>query len=310
MGHYLDWLRGCATALVTPFTKNGAIDDEGLRLLIERQILGGVKILVSGGITCEAASITDAEQRHVLRLTIEQAAGRARVIAGTGSNATATSIQRALTAKESGADAVLVPAPYYNQPTKPGLYAHFVAVAEAVRDVPVIISNVRGIRASYITAQMALRLARKVDNIVGIKDASSNLAQTMTMVRSRPEGFRVFAGDDVLSLPLMLIGADGVVSIVSNQVPEMMSRLVRKALTGDWVAARDIYYRLYPLMEANALEPNPVPVMSALAIMGLVEDHYRLPLVPLQEKNRGHMRDVLVGLGLLSRQRPAMAGVG
>jgi 4-hydroxy-tetrahydrodipicolinate synthase len=303
-----DWLRGTATALVTPFTRNGSVDEERLRGLIERQISAGVKLLVSSGIIGETAAITSDEQDLVLRIVVEQAAGRARVIAGTGCNATATSIERAQTAQSLGADALLVPAPYHNRPTRQGLGAHFVAVAEALPEVPVIISNVRGISSSNISSSMALRLGRKVPNIVGIKDASANISQTMTILRARPAGFRVFSGDDATALPLIVMGADGVVSIVANQVPELMRQMIDDALAGDWIAAREIHYRLYALIEANALEPNPVPVMSALAIMGLVEDYYRLPLVPLQEKNRGHMRDVLVGLGLLSKRSPPMAG--
>lgn len=303
----VDWLRGCATSLVTPFHNQGRIDEERLRSLIERQVAAGIKILVSSGINGEAAAITREEQLQVLRLTVDQVAGRARVIAGTGSHATASSIERARAAHNSGADAILASAPYHNRPTRQGLNAHFMAIATAVPDLPVIISNVRGLSSSQISASMALRLARKVHNIVGIKDASSNMARVMTILRARPTGFRVFSGDDVVALPLMLMGADGAVSIVANQVPELMKEMLDRALVGDWVEAREIHYRLYTLMEANAIEPNPVPVMSALAIMGLVEDVFRLPLVPLQEKNRGHMRDVLVSLGLLSKKNYASA---
>jgi 4-hydroxy-tetrahydrodipicolinate synthase len=295
----IEWLRGCATALITPFTAQGAIDEEGLMRLVERQIAGGVQMLIPCGITSESATITDEEHQRMLKLVIDETRGRAKIIAATGSNATVVSIERARAARDLGADAVLVVAPYYDQPAPDGLFAHFSAVAEAVGDLPVIISSVRGNPASGIDGPTALKLACRVENIVGIKDVTGDLKQIMKVTRARPKGFRLLAGDDLLALPLLLLGADGAVSIVSNEVPDLMVQMLTLALTEEWSEARALHYRLLPLMEASFIEPSPVPVMTALAIMGLIEEHFRLPLVRMHEKHRGYLRDVLVGLGLL-----------
>jgi len=243
---------------------------------------------------------------------VEAARGRARVLAGVGSNATATTIERARAARSAGADAILVVAPYYNKPTQAGLLAHFRAVAEAVGDLPVVLYNVPGRTASNITAATTLALARETDNIVGTKEASGDLAQIMAILRDRPPDFRVLSGDDAVTLPLVALGADGVVSVVSNEVPELMSRLTELALTGEREPARALHYRLLPLMEANFLESNPGPVKAALALMGLIEERYRLPLVPVQEQTRARLRAVLQEVGLLGgggREARETAGV-
>jgi 4-hydroxy-tetrahydrodipicolinate synthase len=295
----VDWMRGCATALVTPFRTDGAVDEERLRATIERQIEGGVRLLVPCGTTGESATMSEEEDQRVIRIAVEAARGRARVIAGTGSNATRSAIEYSRAARELGADAVLVVAPYYNKPTQAGLYAHFRAVAEAIPDLPVVIYNVPGRTASNIQAQTALRLAREVENIVAVKEASGDFAQIMTILRHRPENFRVLSGDDTITLPLIALGADGVISVVSNEVPDLMSRMVELALAGNWEQARALHYRLLPLMEANFIESSPGPVKAAMAMMGLIEENYRLPLVPIEEKNRAHLREALVELGLL-----------
>ena len=299
MAMKIDWLRGCATALVTPFTASGAIDEERLRSLIEYQIAGGVRLLVPCGTTGESATMTEEEDQCVIRITVEAARGRARVIAGTGSNATASAIEYSRIARDLGADAVLVVAPYYNKPTQEGMYAHFRAVAEAVSDLPVVIYNVPGRTGSNITAPTALRLARAVENIAAVKEASGDLSQIMAILRERPESFRVFSGDDALTLALIALGADGVISVASNEAPVLMSQMVELALAGDWEAARSLHYKLLPLMEANFIESSPGPVKAALALMNLIEENFRLPLVPVQEKTRGRMREVLYELGLL-----------
>jgi len=295
----IEWLRGAATALVTPFTTSGAVDDDRLRSLIEYQIAGGVRLLVPCGTTGESATMTEEEDQRVIKLTIDGSRGQARVIAGTGSNATGTAIEWSQTAQDLGADAVLVVAPYYNKPTQDGLYAHFRAVAEAVSDLPVVIYNVPGRTGSNIAAPTALKLAREVENIVAIKEASGNLAQIMAILRGRPEHFRVFSGDDAVTLPLIALGADGLISVASNEAPVLMSRLVALALAGEWDDARVLHYKLLPLMEANFIESSPGPVKAALALMGLIEENLRLPLVPVQEKTRTRMREVLLELGLL-----------
>ena len=297
----VEWLRGCATALVTPFTAHGAVDEPRLRALVERQIEHGVRLLVPCGTTGEAATLTAAEHARVIELTVAVASGRARVIAGVGSNATALAVERARIARSVGADAALVVAPYYNKPTQAGLIAHFLAVAEAVAELPVVLYNVPGRTASNIAAATALHLAREAANIVGVKEASGDFAQIMTILRERPAGFAVLAGDDALALPLIALGADGVVSVAANEVPDLMVQLTELALEAQWPAARELHYRLLPLMEANYLESNPGPVKAALALMGLLEEVYRLPLVPVQEQTRARLRQLLEALRLLPR---------
>ena len=277
----VEWLRGCGTALVTPFTATGEVDETRFRALLERQIGGGVRLLVPCGTTGEGATLDAREQERLIALTVEVAGRRARVIAGVGSNATAVTIERARAARGAGADAILVVAPYYNKPTQGGLVAHFRAVAEAVEELPVVLYNVPGRTASNITAATTLTLARERTNIVGTKEASGDLSQIMTILRDRPPNFCVLSGDDAVTLPLIALGADGVVSVASNEVPDAMARLTDLALRGDWAAARTLHYRLLPLMEANFIESNPGPVKAALAALGLVEEHVRLPLVPV-----------------------------
>ena len=295
----VDWLRGCATALVTPFKSDGAVDEERLRALVDYQLSGGVQLLVPCGTTGESATMTDEEDQLVIGLTIEAARGRGRVIAGAGSNSTAAAIQYSRTAREMGADAVLQVAPYYNKPTQEGLYAHFRAVAEAVEGLPVVIYNVPGRTSSNIAAQTTLRLAREVENIVAVKEASGNLSQIMEILRDRPADFRVLSGDDSFTLPMIALGADGLISVASNETPELMSSLVNLALAGKWDEARQLHYRLLSLMETNFIESSPGPVKAAMAMMGLIDENYRLPLVPVQEQSRARLREVLLELGLL-----------
>jgi 4-hydroxy-tetrahydrodipicolinate synthase len=303
----IDWLRGCATALVTPFTSGGAIDEERLRALIEYQLAGGVKVLVPCGTTGESATMTEEEDRRVIRITVEAARGRALVIAGTGSNSTAAAIEYSLAARALGADAVLVVAPFYNKPTQGGLYAHFRAVAEAVDYLPVVIYNVPGRTASNIGAATTLKLAREVENIVAVKEASGDFSQVMAILRERPEDFRVLSGDDALTLAMIALGADGVISVASNEAPALMSRMVESALAGEWTAARRLHYRLLPLMEVNFIESSPGPVKAALAMMNLIEEQMRLPLVPIAEQSRERVREVITELGLLKGTTHAAA---
>src|SRR6266576_3007239 len=198
-----------------------------------------------------------------------------------------------------GADALLQVAPWYNKPTQEGLYAHFRAIAEAVPETPIMLYNVPGRTSSNIAAQTTLRLARDCENIVAVKEASGNLSQIMEILRGRPDGFRVLSGDDAITLPMIALGADGLISVASNEAPELMSRLVDLALAGKWDEARDLQYKLLPLMEANFIESSPGPVKAAMAMMGLLEENFRLPLVPIQEKSRERIREVITELGLL-----------
>lgn len=303
----LDWLRGCATALVTPFAADGSVDEKRLRELIEYQITGNVRVLVPCGTTGESVTMTEDENKLVIRTTVEVARGRAKVIAGTGSNSTAVTIQRSKAARGLGVDGVLTVAPYYNKPTQEGLYAHFRAIAEAVEGLPVVIYNVPGRTSSNIAAETTLRLGRDVENIVAVKEASGNLSQIMEILRSRPEGFRVISGDDSLTLALIALGGEGLISVASNEAPALMSELNDLALAGNWDDARKLHYRLLPLMEANFIESSPGPVKAAMALMGLLEENLRLPLVPVQEKTRTRLREVLDELGLLKETSHAIA---
>jgi 4-hydroxy-tetrahydrodipicolinate synthase len=289
----VDWLRGCGTALVTPFTATGAIDEAGMRALVERQIAGGVRLLVPCGTTGESATLSDEEQQRLIAVTVEVARGRARVLAGTGGNATAGTVERAKAAQRVGADGVLVVTPYYNKPSQEGLAAHYRAVAEAVPDLPVVVYNVPGRTGSNIEPATVLALARDTPGVVAVKEASGNVLQVMEILRERPTGFRVLSGDDQLTLPLLALGAEGVISVVANEVPALMSRLCELALAGDWTGARELHYHLLPLMTANFDEPNPGPVKAVMALQGLLEDRYRLPLVPVRRDTRRRLEEIL-----------------
>jgi 4-hydroxy-tetrahydrodipicolinate synthase len=295
----IDWMRGCATALVTPFTATGAIDEDRLRSLVDRQITNGVRLLVPCGTTGESATMTEEEDRRVIAITVEVARGRARVIAGAGSNSTASAIEYSQRARDLGADAVLQVAPWYNKPTQEGLYAHFRAIAEAIPEMPIMLYNVPGRTSSNIAAQTTLRLANDCENIVALKEASGNLTQIMEILRERPANFSVLSGDDAVTLPLIALGAEGIVSVASNEIPDLMSRMTELALNGDWTEARALHYRLLPLMEINFIESSPGPVKAAMAMMGLLEENFRLPLVPITEHSRARVREVVSRLGLL-----------
>ncbi len=289
----VEWLRGCATALVTPFTKGGAVDEARMRALVERQIAGGVKLLVPCGTTGESATLSTEEQQRVIAITIAAAKGKARVIAGVGNNNTAVTIERAKAARVAGADAALVVGPYYNKPTQAGFQAHYAAIAAAIPGFPIVLYNVPGRTGSNIAAATTLALARDLDNIVAVKEASGDLSQIMAILRGRPDGFKVLSGDDALTLAVVALGGDGIVSVASNEVPDLMSRMTDLALAGDWTAARTLHYKLLPLMEGNFIESNPGPVKAVMAIMGLLEEQFRLPLVPVQESTRARLKEIL-----------------
>src|ERR1043166_701723 len=295
----LDWMRGCATAIVTPFKADGAIDEERMRALVDRQIKGGVQLLVPCGTTGESATMTEDEDARVIALTIDVARGRAKMIAGAGSNSTASAIEYSTNARAAGADAVLQVAPWYNKPTQEGLYAHFRAISQAVPEMPIMLYNVPGRTSSNIAPQTVLRLARDCENIVAIKEASGNLSQIMEILRERPANFHVLSGDDAVTLALIALGAEGIVSVASNEVPDLMSRMTDLALDGNWDEARELHYRLLPLMETNFIESSPGPVKAAMAMMGLLEENFRLPLVPITEKSRARVREVLSELGVI-----------
>ncbi|MDQ3798789.1 MAG: 4-hydroxy-tetrahydrodipicolinate synthase [Acidobacteriota bacterium] len=296
----IDWMRGCATALVTPFKKDGSIDEEVFRKLVERQIKNGVKLLVPCGTTGESVTMNESERLRVIKMTVEVAASvakkDARVIAGTGSNNTAVAIEHTRKARELGADAALVVAPYYNKPTQEGMLAHFSEIAQSVKKFPLMLYNVPSRTSSNISAETTLKLAEKHENIVAVKEASGNFSQIMEILRNRPKNFKVFSGDDAATLPLISVGADGLVSVCSNEIPKETAAMVEKALSGAWTAARKIHYKILPLMEANFIEASPAPCKFVMKEMGLLEEVLRLPLVPVTEPTRRRLREILKDL--------------
>lgn len=293
----IDWMRGCATALVTPFRKDGSVDDDCFRRLVERQIANGVKLLVPCGTTGESVTMDEAERLHVIRMTAEVAKGRnAYVIAGTGSNNTAAAIDFTRKAREVGADAALVVAPYYNKPTQAGMFAHFSEIARSVKKFPIMLYNVPSRTASNISSETTLRLAEAHDNIVATKEASGDYSQIMAILAGRPKNFKVFSGDDASALPLIALGADGLVSVVSNEMPKETSRMVEKALDGAHTAARKIHFQILPLMEANFIESSPAPCKFVMKEIGLLDENLRLPLVKVAAETRARLKAVIDGL--------------
>jgi 4-hydroxy-tetrahydrodipicolinate synthase len=291
----IDWLKGCATALVTPFKKDGSIDEECFKKLVERQIKGGVKILVPCGTTGEAVTMSEAERLQVIKMTVEVAKHKKDVfvIAGTGSNNTSATIDFTRQAREAGADAALVVAPYYNKPTQEGMYAHFAEIAKSVKKFPLMLYNVPSRTASNISAETTLRLAEHFDSIVATKEASGNYSQIMEILKHRHRNFRVFSGDDASTLPLISLGANGLVSVCANEFPDLTAKMTHAALDGMWQQARRLHYKLLPLMEANFIEASPAPCKFVMKEMELLEENLRLPLVSVTEATRKKLREIL-----------------
>lgn len=275
---------GCGTALVTPFRTNGELDLTALRALVEWQIEEGIDFLVACGSTGEAQTLTDEERERVVGTVVEVARGRVPVVAGATSNDTAKAVAETKAMCRLGVDGILSAAPYYNKPTQTGLLRHFEAIADATTR-PVILYNVPGRSAVNIAPGTILELARH-PNVVAVKEASGDLIQMMRILKDRPAGFRVLSGDDALTLPLIACGGDGIISVISNEVPAMMTRLARLAREGNLAEARPLHYRLLPLIDANFLETNPAPAKCALHLMGRIENVLRLPLVPVSETTR------------------------
>ena len=291
--------QGTGTALVTPFRSDGSVDEKALRRLVDFQISEGIDMLLPCGTTGEGATLDADETDRVVQIVIEQSKRRVPVIVGAGSNSTAKAIQGTKRAKKLGADGVLSVGPYYNKPTQQGYYEHFKAIAEA-EDIPVIVYNVPGRTAGNIEAKTMLRLA-EIPHIVAVKEASGNIGQIMDIIRDRPPQFRVLAGDDMTALPVVALGGDGVVSVVSNETPAMMRALIDASLEGNHARARELHYKLLPLMNANFIESNPIPVKAALAMMGPIEENYRLPLVRMSAANREKLAKIVEELGLLQK---------
>jgi 4-hydroxy-tetrahydrodipicolinate synthase len=289
-------LQGCGTALVTPFTERGEVDYHALRGLVEWQIAEGIDFLVPCGSTGEAQTLDEAEREKVVAQVVEAAAGRVPVMAGASSNDTSRAVAEARRMCRVGADYILTATPYYNKPSQGGLYRHFTAVADA-SPKPICLYNVPGRTAVNLQPAITLQLAEH-PNVMGIKEASGDLAQIMRILRSRPDDFSVLSGDDWLTLGVVAAGGDGLVSVASNEMPGPMRAMVSLLLSGDLERAREWHYRLLPLMEANFLESNPAPVKAALALTGRIRNELRLPLVPATEKTRATLAGVLKDLGV------------
>ena len=289
--------QGTGTAMITPFKSDGSIDEKALRRFVDFQIEGGVDMLLPCGTTGEGATLDENETDRVIQIVIEQAKRRVPVIVGAGSNSTAKAVQLTKRAKKVGADGVLSVGPYYNKPTQQGYYEHFKAVAEA-ENMPVIVYNVPGRTGGNIEAKTILRLA-EIPNIVAVKEASGNIGQMMDIIHDAPRDFRLLSGDDALALPVVAVGGDGIISVVSNEAPSMMSAMVNAALEGNHAKAKELHYKLLPLMNINFIESNPIPVKAALAMMGLIEENYRLPLVRIGAANRDRVAKIVEEVGLL-----------
>ena len=291
-------LKGCGTALVTPFKSDTQLDLEAFRKLIRWQLDSGIHFLVPSGTTGESVTLNEEEYRKVIRTCVETAAGAVPVVAGAGTNNTAQAIHLATIAQQEGADALLAVTPYYNKPTQEGLVLHFSKIAESI-SLPVVLYNVPGRTIINITAETALRLAQ-VDNIIALKEASGDLGQVMQILKRRPSDFVVLSGDDSLTLPIMAMGGEGIISVASNLIPAEMSKMVDLALDGKWEEARKIHYRYLDLMELNFIESSPIPVKYALSRMGKLEEAYRLPLCPLSDTSKKVMDQELDNLNLVS----------
>jgi 4-hydroxy-tetrahydrodipicolinate synthase len=289
---------GCGTALVTPFTRDGALDEPGVRRLARRQIEAGIHFLVPCGTTGESPTLSEDERARVVEIVADEARGKVRVLAGAGGYDTREVMHAAKRMQQAGADGILSVTPYYNKPTPEGLFQHYLAIAEAI-PLPIVVYNVPGRTGCNIDVATVVRLST-IPNIVGVKEASGNMTQICEVCRNVPADFIVLSGDDALTLPVMAVGGRGIISVASNEVPAEMSRMVELAERGDFAGAREVHNRLLPLMQINFVESSPIPVKSAMAAMGLMEETYRLPLVPPRRASRDRIHAVLAELQLTS----------
>ena len=291
-------LQGCGTALVTPFRKDGSLDESTFRSLVKRQIEQGINFLVPCGTTGESPTLTHEEHLRVVEITLEEAKGRVPVLAGAGGYDTHEVIELANELKSMGADGILSVTPYYNKPTQEGLYQHFKAIASAVK-LPVIVYSVQGRTGVNVEPGTLKRLA-EVDYIAGVKEASGNIGQMAAVVHQVPSSFAVLSGDDAITIPLIALGGRGIISVVSNEIPGEMTALAQAALANDFPRAREIQRKYFPLMEVNFVESNPIPVKAAMALMGLLEPVWRLPMCAPSQANQAKIDKVLETLGLLA----------
>jgi 4-hydroxy-tetrahydrodipicolinate synthase len=298
--------RGCGTAVVTPFSQDGALDERALRNMIAWQVESGIDFLVPCGTTGETPTLSHDEWLHVIDVTVEVVAGRVPIVAGATSNSTQDAVAKAKeAAARPGVDAILTASPYYNKPTQEGQYRHFRAIAEAI-DKPVILYNVPGRTSANLEPATVARLS-EVPNITGIKEASGNMTQIAEVLNAVPENFMVLSGDDALTLPVIALGGVGVISVASNEIPHEMAEMTRAALHNGWPAARALQRRYLPLMQANFIESSPLPVKAVLAMMGKIEEIYRLPLLPMRRDTRAKLQKIATDAGLISRPAPPAA---
>jgi 4-hydroxy-tetrahydrodipicolinate synthase len=299
-------LRGCGTALVTPFHQDGSLDEPALKNLVSWQIESGIDFLVPCGTTGETPTLSHDEWLRVIDLTIETAAGRVPIVAGATSNSTRDAVAKAQEiAAKPGVDAILTASPYYNKPTQEGQYQHFKAIAEAVTK-PIVLYNVPGRTAANIEPSTVARLA-ELPNIIAIKEASGNLTQIAEVCAAARQGFSVLSGDDALTLPVIALGGVGLVSVASNEIPREMADMTRAALNNDWQSARQIYRKYWPLMQANFIESSPMPVKTVLAMMGRIEEAYRLPMVSVRRETRSKLQKIAGEVGLIAKAAAASA---
>ncbi|MBI4167185.1 MAG: 4-hydroxy-tetrahydrodipicolinate synthase [Acidobacteria bacterium] len=294
-------IRGCGTALVTPFRRDGTVDGDALRRLVQFQLREGIDFLVPCGTTGETPTLEHGEYTAIIRLVVEEAAKKVPIIAGVGGNNTRRVAALAEEVSGLGVQGILSVAPYYNKPTQEGLYQHFATIAEST-DLPIIVYNVPGRTSSNIEPATVARLA-KISNIVAIKEASGSITQQMEVLAAVGPDFRVLSGDDAFTFPLMALGGAGIISVISNEIPGQMTKLAHLMLDGKFDEARKLHFELLPLMQVNFIETNPIPVKAALAMMGMIEEIYRLPLVPLKSENRAKLEKVLAWHGLLQAQK-------
>jgi 4-hydroxy-tetrahydrodipicolinate synthase len=292
--------QGCGTALVTPFHTDGSLDEQTLRDLVRRQIEEGINFLVPCGTTGENPTLSRTEHLRVVEITVEEAKHRVPVVAGAGGYKTSEVVELAKEVREAGADGVLSVTPYYNKPSQEGIYQHFKAVATAVK-LPVILYNIQGRTGVNIETATLKRLS-EIDNIVGVKEASGNIAQMASVIHQLPRDFTVLAGDDVVTIPLIALGGRGVICTVSNEIPKQMADLTQRALANDFAGAREILWKYLPLIEVNAIETNPIPVKAAMALMGLLEPVWRLPMCAPSAASSTKIEKVLESLGLLANR--------
>jgi 4-hydroxy-tetrahydrodipicolinate synthase len=296
---------GCGTAMVTPFKRDLSLDEATFRKLVRRQIQEGINFLVPCGTTGENPTLSRAEHLRVIEITLEEAKGKVPVLAGCGGYNTAEVIELGKELRVMGADGLLSVTPYYNKPTQEGLYQHYKAIASAV-PLPIVVYSVAGRTGVNVEPATLKRLA-SIDNIVGVKEASGNVGQMAAVVQEVPENFNVLSGDDVLTIPLIALGGRGVVSVLSNEIPGEMTKLTQLAIAGDYAGARVIQRKYFDLMQGNFIESNPGPVKAAMAMMGLLEPVFRLPLVPPNEANRAKIEAMLRAAGLLPANRSTHA---